>query len=312
MADSPSIFSGKFNRQYRLLMEMTDGTTVNNVEVTNPITVEFSIERNNLASANNASFTVYNLGKDIREQVFKDPSDRRFETSLAIQFYAGYNDQTTNFMPRLFNGFMQQAGSYREGPNYRTVIDAFDYYSVTDSHVSMTMPPGTKLKDQIKSIAKNLSENIKSQIIGNNFQDAVKKSISVMGDPLEAINQLTGGKAYIDDQKLHALDDNEVVPGEVVAISSENGLLNTPKKYQNIVEIECLFEPRIRTSQVLQLTSDTAPRFNGVYKVVGISHRGVISGSVGGDCTTTLRMIYLNNYSIIYDDSTQIYRLTNG
>ena len=52
-----------------------------------------------------------------------------------------------------------------------------------------------------------------------------------------------------------------------------------------------LFEPRLMVSQGVTLKSDTAKNFVGTYKIVGLTHRGTISGAVNGECRTTVSML---------------------
>lgn len=302
------VFSGKFNRRYVLKVETTDGNTVT---ITSPLTLEFQVERTNLSSSNTGSFTIYNLSKQLRDTIFKDQSDLSQDSYLAIQLFAGYDDGKSYFLPRIFNGYIRQAGSYREGPNFKTMIEAFDGYLPSSSQVSATLPKGTPLKDVVKTLTKGF-KNIKEQVVGNGFEAGLKKAMSVFGDAMESLKTHIGdNKVYVDDQKAYALAENEVVDSEIVTLSVENGILNTPKKYNQIVEVDCLFEPRLRPSQYLNFISLTAPRLNGAYKVTGISHRGTISGSVGGDCVTTVKMALVQNAVIVYDDSTDTYILEN-
>jgi hypothetical protein len=77
---------------------------------------------------------------------------------------------------------------------------------------------------------------------------------------------------------------------------------------ETFIELDMLFEPRIKPSQLLELDSLTEKRFNGYYKVVGITHKGTISGATSGSCTTTLQMITIKEANVIMDQGTQEYQ----
>lgn len=300
MADTGiGAFTGKFNRRYVLRVETADNE---NVTIESPITLDFNIVRNNLASANTANFVIYNLGANLRNKIYKD----QFDVSIfrAVQLFAGYDDGTNGFLSRVFNGFIKRASSQREGPDFKTEIEGYDSYVTPGSNISMTLPNGTSTKDTIKNLMQSF-KNIRQQVIGDGFTAQSKRGLALMGDPMDILRQITQDKIYIDDQKAYALAENEVVESEIRLISSDNGLLNTPRKFQNLVEIEMLFEPRIKPSQLLELKSTTDPRFNGIYKVTGISHKGIISGAVSGDCKTTIQMIFLKDWKVVFDTSTE-------
>ena len=50
----------KFQRKYELTLETATGSTIT---ITDPLTLEFSITRDTLASANTADFRIFNLGE---------------------------------------------------------------------------------------------------------------------------------------------------------------------------------------------------------------------------------------------------------
>ena len=55
-----------------------------------------------------------------------------------------------------------------------------------------------------------------------------------------------------------------------------------------------MIEPKIIIGQLLQIESQINQFYNGQFKVVGISHNGIISGAVNGQCITTLQLFIGN------------------
>jgi hypothetical protein len=302
----------KSNRSYVLKVEASDAAIGDiNVEIANPFTCEFNITRNNLASANTANFTIYNLAPLTRDRIFKDVYD--IGNIKAIQFFAGYSERQGTLLPMCFNGNIKRAYSHRVGPDFKTVIEAFDgQQAMANSHVSLTIPAGMTQEQQIQKIAGSMdgfSNDPKKKVTtGDKFTDMSKKAAAIMGNPMDLLNQICQGQFYIDSGNAYALGSNEVVAGEIRLISAANGLLATPRKMETLVEIEMLFEPRIKPSQLIELDSMTDRRFNGVYKITGITHSGVISGAVGGEARTRLQMMNLKGYTVIQDKATQQYR----
>jgi hypothetical protein len=297
----------KFNRAFILKAETRDLNEY--LEIRSPYTVEFSITRNNLSKSNEAVFTIYNLGSVNRAKLVKDSQDYNLEENRrAIQFFAGYAESQTELIPRCFNGTIRRAYSVRQGSDYRTVIEAYDGMpSFATQMISGNVNAGETAKDQIKKMAGQL-DGVEKVTVGNTFTNVAKRYTAILGSPQDVFNEMSNGKAYVDDQSLYALDSNEVVSGEIRLINFKNGLLGTPKKADLTVEVEMIFEPRIRPMQLIELQSLTENRFSGVYQVTGIIHRGVISGAVGGDCRTVLTMIIQKDVTGIVDIPTTEYR----
>lgn len=297
----------KFNRAFILKVETADNEFV---EIKSPFTCEFNIVRNNLSSSNTATFTIYNLGSLKRSQIIKDIYD--IGTIRAVQFYAGYAENEGDLIPRCFNGTIKQAYSTRQGPDFKTVIEAYDgMISMGTDFISMTSSAGEPTAVTIGKVAKEL-KNVDKITIGTKFTDLTKRALAIVGNPLDIMKQLTNNNFYIDNQSAYALDQTEVVQGEIRLLNADNGLLGTPKKSELMVQAEMLFEPRMKPSQLLELQSATEYQFDGVYKVTGITHRGIISGSVGGDCRTVLTLQRQKNTKVIFDRSTNEYRVVTS
>lgn len=297
----------KFNRAFILKAETRDSDEF--IEIRSPFTVEFSITRNNLAKSNEATFTIYNLGSITRAKLVKDSQDYNLEANRrAIQFFAGYAESESELLPRCFNGTIRRAYSTRQGSNFTTVIEAYDGMpSFGTPIISTGVNAGEVAKKTISNIAGSL-DGVDKVTVGNSFTEVAKRYTAILGSPQDVFDELSKGKVYIDDGSLYALGNGEVVDSEIRLINYENGLLGTPKRADLTVEIEMIFESRIRPMQLIELQSSTENRFSGVYQVTGIVHKGTISGSVGGDCRTTLTMMQQKGMTVTYDTATKEYR----
>lgn len=299
----------KLNRQFILRVEVDGGQ---NIEINSPLTLDFTITRNNLASSNTAHFVIYNLAPQTRHRIYKDMYD--IGTLRAVQLFAGYGSGNNSLLPRVFNGTIKRAFSHRQGSEVRTEIEAFDgTIAMSSNTTSLSLPAGSTKENQIYAVISTMLPNgIDNSTIGNKYKEMAKRGVALFGTPMDILSQLTDAKFYVDSGHAYALDTNEVITGDIQVINYQNGLLGTPRKSETMVEIDMIFEPRLKPSQLLRLESETDPRFNGTYKVTGITHRGTISGSVANQATTALQMIQVEGYSIIFDKNTTEYRLTNG
>jgi hypothetical protein len=290
--------AGKFNRAYTLKIETND--FLNWLSIEKPFTVEFDIRKSTLASSNSGNFVIYNLNESHRRSLFKDYYDTDTRDPItdqfrfrSVQFYGGYKTDKYEMLPRIFNGDLRSAYSFREGPDYRTELDCFEM-SITRAlgAIAKTLPAGATVAQAVLEIAKSLKNSgVKKAVIGSFLDQISQRKITLFGNPIDALQELVRNNFYFDGDTIFALNDNEVIPGEIVEINSDDGLLGTPKRSEGLIEFSMLFEPRIKIGQELILKSRTEPIYNGRYKVMGLNHRGTISESVCGDAITEVSLV---------------------
>ena len=271
----------KFGRKYTLAIEVAGGQRT---EITLPLTIDFDVRRNSMSSANTANFRIYNLGERTRNLIYFD----RYNISefRAIQLRAGYD----KFTPLIFNGTVRQAYSYREGVNMVTDVECYDGgFQMVNGFTSQTIGIGTTATEVVRSLAASLPGLSASPIVGA-FNTINKRGEVLFGNTWQIIGQKTGGLANIDNGQVKALQNNEVITGEITEISSSTGLLGSPKRGDALIEFDMIFEPRLTIGQVLELKSSTNRIFNGRYKVMGVQHRGTISDAVAGTAVTTVSL----------------------
>lgn len=257
------------------------------VEVGLPFTCEFEVRRASLSSSQTATFRVMGLGVRTRDLIQKDwftLSDVR-----AIQFRAGYEGEPTTM---IFNGTLKQAQSYKRpgGVDWITEIEAFDGGAAMANGYSLrTIAAGTQFSDLIKTLAKDLPGLAGNAFVGS-FPGTTKRGASFAGPTWGYIFQMTNGLAVIDNGQLKVLNPNEYAGTEIPSITAAAGLLGTPQRFLNMLRVTMLFEPKFTIGQLVNLDSSGLTRFNGLYKVMGINHRGLISGSRDGERRTELTL----------------------
>lgn len=287
----------KFQRSYRLDIETS---TKEVLQIRPPLTLEFEVVRHNMASANTADFTIYNLNETSRKKLFKDRFDINAENFRAVQLYAGYSNSEGSMMPRIFNGDLRSAFSTRERTEYQTRLECYD--GGTDlmvTRISKSFNKNTTKSDFIQALI-NQFPNIEKKFIASVVTDASKRGNIAHGNVGEILKELTNNKFYIDSRQAFILHDNEVIPGGVQFINSESGLLGTPRRSDKFIELDMIFEPRIQVGQMITIESTTEKTFNGKFKVTGVTHRGIISDSMSGECSTTLSLLAGDQFKVVW------------
>lgn len=277
----------KFGRTYSMKIQIDD--ELNAIEVNYPITLEFNIVRNTFASANTGSFTIYNLGETRRRQVFHDRYDVSKYRQIILQ--AGYESEQNTPLSTIFQGNIRSAYSYKKKQDWTTVIDAWDGgYGIVNGQISESASPAKSITEVIQGLVTAMPNVTMGTIDIPPVQKT--RSMALFGNAWDIIRRLTGNNTtYIDNEKVNAVAQGSYVtpPDGIPVITSDTGLLGTPRKLGALLEVDMIFEPRIFINQLVQLES-LESYYNGQYAVMGFTHHGTISGAICGDAITTLSL----------------------
>lgn len=276
--------SKKFGRKFRLLVQ-ENTTTVEKemvfMEIKDPFTINFSLNRDVMSSLNKMNCSVHNLAPTTRGKIFKD----RFSSDYRrVILQAGYDRLVTIFQGNLFSAF-----STRSDADIITELECQDGgHGLKTGQTSQTFNKGVKTKDIIDQAMSSFETITKGFIGGDDIEK--KRPTTFDGSSYDLIGREVSG-AFIDNEKLNVLKDNEVTDHQILKFNSETGLLNVPQRQDTYIEVDLLFEPYVQVGQVVQIESSVAPEFNGQYKVIGLKHAGVISATMDGRVTTSLSLL---------------------
>lgn len=281
----------KFNRRFKLTYQVNDEEAL---IIRNPLTIEFDIQRNNASSLNSAIIKIYNLSLKNRNLLFKsrtNVNDVKERKTIILQ--AGYETSLNkdSEMSVIFQGYVLEADSYREGANVITFINAQDGgLGVYNSVVSQTFAAGLSFKDLFKQVSSQI-EGVNLGKVGN-IEGNIKTSAVLNGNAFYLLsNRYFNEKVFIDLNKINLMNLDEYIKTAFVPlITTQSGLLGTPRRQGSIIDVNLMFEPRIQIQQLVEIKSSINPVWDGQYKVIGIKHQGIISGAVGGDLVTSLQL----------------------
>jgi hypothetical protein len=270
----------KFGRNYILTVGDEDK---NLVTIEPPFTIEFDITRNTLTSANVCEINIYNLSLVKRNKLkFNISNMGEFRPVVLL---AGYGDQLVT----IFNGNISRAASFRQGVNMITQVSCFDGgFAFVNGESNLQFPAGTPTKVVIQSLIDTLPHVDNKGVIGT-YIDKIPRSASYAGNTIKNLKEITGGGFFIDNGKANALRTNEYIQQDLTPkiITSDSGLLATPVLEQTIMHFDMVFEPQLAPGNAIIMKSSTVNNFNGLYKITGVKHRGMISGAVCGTLITT-------------------------
>ena len=277
----------KFQRDYELSIQM-DIDSPDLIVIRPPFTVQFTINHATLISPNVMQIQIFNLKESTRKQIFQDFFNNL--TFRKVIFKAGYKYDT----PIIFIGELKQGYSLKQKTDWITYLECFDTrLSMMNGNSNFSRSSGTPLDDIYLDLIKDMpnvsgsySSNLTatrirgSSYVGNSW-DLITNSVkSLFGFNVQ--NFIHNGQVYI-------LRLTDYVGEEVLEINSDSGLLTTPQRSESSVTLKILFEPHAEIGQLIHVTSLESV-VNGYYRIMGVSHQGIISEAVNGQCQTTLNL----------------------
>ena len=266
--------------------------------ITSPLTLELDIERGIFQSVSRFTFKVYNLGVQARSDIYLDQNNW-LATPRPIIVNAGYaswqsgmGPHTPQSFPTIAFGQLFQAYSTRVGPSWVTTMTGWDGgFDQANAAINVTLSKLVTFNQRVNYIAKQMP-NLRGVNISTLITADVSRAATYNGKPWDILCELAfyeQADLFIDLGVLYMVPKGQGVVGlqsQLTQINTNYGLLNTPIKQQFRISFDMLFEPRLLCGQIVNLVSEE-PENNGAYVVAGMSHRGVISDAIDGECITT-------------------------
>lgn len=283
----------KFQRNYRceftIGKQAVDGTRTpeHKITVSYPTTIQFTINRSAHSDCNTAQIKFFNIKKEHQALLWRN----FYQTSkyVEIDLYAGYGDT----MPQIFKGLAQQCISYRPsgGTEYITEIQANDMsYLFQYGFCNATVSKDTNAQ----SLFETLLQGVKDIQVGYVSKDIepLKKDTTYFGQPMDVLTRdYSKYQIFVDNGNLHVLSEKDIIPSQNYVITANSGLLGSPIRSERTIELDMIFEPGLKIGQAVKLLSDSVENINGTYKVIAMSHQGVISPVVSDKLTTHLSLL---------------------
>ena len=176
------------------------------------------------------------------------------------------------------------------GNNIITEVDAMDGgFDTRSAQTSRTVQKGTTMRDVIKGLIgdfDNLSEGTVTE-----DDTELRRPVVLDGNTFHLLRKYSNDKVFVDLEEVNVLNDNDVVVGVLPTITSDTGLLGTPKREDAYLSVETLFRPEIIMGQLLDIRSQVNTAYDGQYKVIGLTHSGTISDAQSGRCQSKFDLL---------------------
>jgi hypothetical protein len=250
MSPNPGV---QFSRYCKLLVSTDAGQVVDLSE----FRIVFSIKRSNSQTPNAADIRIYNLAPDTALSL---ANTTVFTT---VQLQAGYVGNTGT----IFQGDIKQVIVGRE-----SATDTFIEIIAGDGHlaynyavISQPLPANTTSQADIAACIKSLSDYgvMASGNVTVTQARARYRAKVLFGQTkkcLRDVTQTTGSPWSIQNEKLVFVPTKSFLPGEVIIINSETGMVGSPQQTLEGINFKCLLNPNLQISRKVQLNQNSIQR----------------------------------------------------
>ncbi len=282
----------RFERDYDIRIYPVDEPN-NVIRIRPPLRIVFTASKTtSVESANKLAVEIYNLNESNRLLLLRREGlgGTFAKRSFAISMSIGYDGR----LEHLYTGRIHTVFSNKTGSDYVTRIESYSALALAnaDTYISATVTDTTKALEVIVDNTRDLKiGKIVAQVGTTRPMVMVGSAKAVLDDVITS-----GVHAFIENDQLVVIGENQVIGRHVPLITSETGLLRPPNVEGGITTFETMFNPAIRVGGAVRLHSDVSAYLNGVHKVTVVTY----SGDYEGDSwTQSVRAILLQNYEVI-------------
>ena len=286
----------QFNRQYSLIVgDYRNGKGLKFTD--HQITFNVSKSSSNKDRSNSASIEIYNLSKD---------ELRVFDTEyLALALDVGYKGRASIPgipLTRLFSGEVVQMTTKKSGTDIITqLILGSGYTDLNLSKVSETVPSGTKVKDVVDKVVKNMPGVSRGVVTGTNCNNPIIYGYPMSGSARQILDELCAANDmewHVDNDVLYVSDSRRAINTKNTAfvLNQSSGLIDTPfftiggrehrkpkdgeaKKKEFVrqgVNFSALLNPAIVPGRIIKLEHEDV---SGYYKISSAQYHGDYRGN---------------------------------
>ncbi len=209
---------------------------------------------------NECTVKITNLSKDVRDYILTETSPfLKSKTPKQITIEAGR--ESYGYTP-IYIGDIVSA-TISQPPDIMVTIKAGTKNSAKGKVVSKSHSGKTSIKTIAKGMAKDLNLTpiiqVKDKTISNfHFTGANTKQV-------EAMQNLGGVDAYIDDNHLVVKTANVPLSGQSITLNLDSGMIGIPEITEQGIKVKFLFLPNVTLGGALAVESVMNPAANGTY-----------------------------------------------
>jgi hypothetical protein len=257
-------------RQFGRVLELKIGNRKESIVINN-LRVAFSIKKTLTSEPNTAEISVYNL----------NDSNRNLITSKQYHFLELSVCYKEDVLRLIFCGDILTVENKITGQDIITTMRCGDgHRAYTEKTIIKTMQKGQKDSDFLNEAASSFGVQKGNIDLPNDR--VLPRGKVLMCDTREAMHKIAinnNADWSIQDDQLVVIPKNKAFANnEGWVISRNTGMIGSPKKTNDGLEITTLCNPHYRIGSLVRVESKLT-EYNGDYKVKSIEHNGDLYGT---------------------------------
>lgn len=241
--------------------------------VVEKLRIEFDVTKSVSGSQNTATIKIFNMTKGNRLRI-KEEFDR-------VKLEAGYEGTagSEGNVGIIFDGHIRDVKHERDDVDVVTTIECGDGdKAARTGAISKSFPAGTKPKEVIEELVKNMPDVEKGEWLGVDDLPAYERPVVLCGPCTRELDKI--GRT----NKMHwSVQDGalEIIPGDGyidsnVTISKNTGMVGVPSVTDNGIEVETLLNPQLRCNRKITVKSEMLEMNDAPeeYRISGLKFTG--------------------------------------
>ncbi len=228
--------------------------------------INFSVEKTSESNPNQAKIQVFNLSQASRSFV---------ETKgLKLVLQVGYEPPgSKSLIETLCQGDVKKVSNELKGSDWVTTLEVGDgETALTEKTFDKTFEKGITLQKAIGEVKNSLG--LASGAIAGIKDKVFKSGLTLSGGSKQLLDTLTkeGDVEWsVQDGEVQILPPKGFTSDEVIFLSPQTGLLDSPVKREEGIEIRSLLIPKIRPGRRIQVDSSIV---KGTYRIRKVTFSG--------------------------------------
>lgn len=264
-----------------LEFELDDGQLLTfdqvNEEYNRRLDVDFDCLKTQSSHPNKSSATIYGLNQENRNLITT--------RAKKVRLYAGYD-----VLKLIATGDIVFSAAKQVAPDWALdVIFGDGQTPFKESKTSISFSEGTSVKDILNKLSQNLGLAIRE--FPSELKEQINSGLSLSGltkDMLDIITKDFGLDWSIQDDELLVTRSEQSANYDIIVISGDSGLIETPQATPTGVKFKAQLNPDIRPKGIVEIQSESwsvengqaaiaisdKREFNGQYQVRNVTYSG--------------------------------------
>ncbi len=235
-------------QQFGRAIQLVIGSSAESIVIDGGLTISFDLTKTITSEPNEATISIVNLNQSTRNLI----TDKKYNRIL---LNAGYGDD----MRTLFVGYIDEVENRKESTDITTTMTCSDgSKDYREARTAVTVKKGQSDKEIVKEVLKDMP-NTETGIQEYKKETKLPRGKTLVGnsrDILKTVAKNQDANWSIQDEKLLILPKTSALANnEGFLIQEGTGMLGSPQKTSDGLEVRCLLNNIMRVGQLCRVVS---------------------------------------------------------